>query len=65
MRTGCWWEDLRGGGDHVEDLRRRWEYNIKVDIREVGCGGMDWIDLSEDRNSWWAHVNAVINFWAP
>jgi len=36
----------------VEDLRRRWEYNSKVDIREVGCGGMDWIDLTEDRDRW-------------
>ena len=36
----------------MEDLRRRWEYNSKVDIREVGCGGMDWIDLTEDRDRW-------------
>jgi hypothetical protein len=60
----CWWEDLREG-DHVEDLRRRWEYDIKVDIREVGCGDMEWIDLAEDTDKWWAHVNAVINFRVP
>ena len=32
--------------------RRRWEDNIKEDRQEVGCGGMDWIDLAQDRDSW-------------
>ena len=32
--------------------RRRWEDNIKVDLQEVGCEGMDWIDLAEDRDRW-------------
>ena len=31
--------------------RRRWEDNIKMDLQEVGCGGMDWIDLAQDRDS--------------
>ena len=43
--------------------RRRWEDNIKVDLQEVGCGGMDWIDLAQDRDSWWALVNGVMNLW--
>ena len=41
--------------------RRRWEDNIKMDIQEVGCGGKDWIDLAQDRDSWRALVNAVMN----
>ena len=40
---------------------RRWEDNIKMNLLEVGCGGMDWIDLAQDRDRWWALVNAVVN----
>jgi len=45
--------------------RRRWEDNIKMDLQEVGCGGMDWIELAQDRDRWWALVNAVMNLWVP
>jgi hypothetical protein len=31
---------------------RRWDDNIKMDLREVGCGGMDWIELAQDRDRW-------------
>ena len=46
-------------------LRRRWEDNIKLDLQEVGCGGMDWIDLAQDRDRWLAVVNAVMNLRVP
>jgi len=39
----------------------RWEDNIEMDLQEVGCGGMDWIDLAQDRDRWRALVNAVMN----
>jgi len=39
--------------------RRRWEDNIKIDLQEVGCRGMDWIELAQDRDMWRAVVNAV------
>jgi hypothetical protein len=41
--------------------RRKWEDNIKADLQEVGCGGMDWIELAQDRGRWRALVNAVVN----
>jgi hypothetical protein len=41
--------------------RRRWEDNIKMDLKEVGCGGMDWIELAQDRDMLRAIVNAVMN----
>ena len=45
----------------VDNIRRRWEDNIKMDIQEVGCGGMDWIELAQDRDRWRALVNVVMN----
>jgi len=45
--------------------RRRWENNIKMYLQEVGCGGMDWIELAQDRDKWWAVVHAVMNFRVP
>jgi hypothetical protein len=45
--------------------RRRWEDNIKADLQEVGCGGMDWIELVKDRDRWRALVNAIMNLRVP
>ena len=41
--------------------RRRWENNIEMDLQEVGRRGRDWIVLAQDRDRWWALVNAVMN----
>jgi hypothetical protein len=45
--------------------RRRREDNIKMDLQEVGCGGMDWIMLAQDRDKWHTLVNPVMNLWVP
>ena len=45
--------------------RRRWEDNIRMDLREVGCGGVDWMELAQDRNRWRALASAVMNVRVP
>ena len=45
--------------------RRRWEDNIKMDHQKVGCGGMDWIELVQDRRRWPKFVTAVMNLRVP
>jgi hypothetical protein len=45
--------------------RHRWINNIKMDLLEIGLGGVDWIDLAQDRYRWRALVNAVMKFWVP
>jgi len=45
--------------------RRRWVDNIRMDLQEVGCGYMDWIELAQDRESWRTLVNAVMNLRVP
>jgi hypothetical protein len=45
--------------------RWRWEDNIKIDLRKVGWGVMDWIYLAQDRGGWWALVKAVMNLQVP
>ena len=44
---------------------RIWADNIKMDLPVVGCEGMDWIDMAQDRDRWRALVNAVMNLWVP
>jgi hypothetical protein len=45
--------------------RRRWADNIKIDLREIGWDGVDWIDLAQDRDQWRALVRAVMNLRVP
>ena len=45
--------------------RRRWQDNIKMDLQEVGCAGMDWIELALERARWGALVNAILNLRVP
>jgi hypothetical protein len=45
--------------------KRRWKKYIKMNYREIGWGGMDWINLAQDRDQWRALVNTVMNLGAP
>jgi hypothetical protein len=45
--------------------RRRWVDNIKMDLREVGWDGVDWMDMAQGRDQWRALVNTVLNLWVP
>ena len=45
--------------------RRRWEDNIRMDLREVGCRGVEWVELVQDRDRWRAIVTAVMNLRVP
>jgi hypothetical protein len=45
--------------------RRRWEDNIKLDLRKIGFGDVNWIHWAQDRDRWRALVNTVMNLWVP
>ena len=53
------------GKRSLERPRLRWEDNVKMGRQEVGCGGMDWIDLAQNRDRWRAFVNAVMKIRVP
>jgi hypothetical protein len=57
--------EKRGGKRALVRPRHRWEDNINVDLQEVGCGGMDWIELAQDRDRWPTLMNAVIYLRVP
>jgi hypothetical protein len=44
---------------------RRWVDNIKMDLRQIGWDGVDWIDMAQDRDQWRAHVNTVLKLRVP
>jgi hypothetical protein len=55
MLIGYWWKET------IRKTRRRWVYNVKMDLGEIGWGGMDWIDLVQDMNQRRALVNMAVN----
>jgi len=62
--AGLWWGNLLGERP-LGRPRRRWEGNLKIDLQEVGCGGVDWVELAQDRDRWRALVTAVMNLLVP
>ena len=54
-----------GGKRPLGRPRHRWEDNIEMELQEVECGVMEWIELVQDRGRWRAVVNAGLNFWVP
>jgi len=62
--TGFWWGKPEGKSP-LGRLRPRWEDNIKMDLQEWNVGGMDWIELDQDRDRWRALVNAVMKLRVP
>jgi hypothetical protein len=54
-----------GGKIPLGRPRCRWDDNIKINLREIGWGGMDWIDLAQDRDQWRADVDTVMNLCVP
>jgi hypothetical protein len=53
------------GQSPLESPRRSWKRNIKMDLQEVGCEDMDWIDVDQDRDRFWVLVNPVMNLRFP
>jgi hypothetical protein len=45
--------------------RHRWEDNIRTDLKEIGCEGVDWLHVAQDRDQWQAVVNRVMKLWIP
>jgi hypothetical protein len=60
INIGYWWKSQK-------ERRKmcRWVDNIKMDLREIGCSGIDWIDLTQGSDQWRVLVNTVMKLWVP
>jgi hypothetical protein len=62
MHIGYWWEKPEGKRP-LGRPRRKWVDNIKTVFREIGWGGMGWIDRAQDKGQWRPLLNTVMNLW--
>jgi hypothetical protein len=60
MHTGFWWGDLREG-DHLEDLDVDGRIILKWILQEIGCNGVDWIDMAQHKNKWQGILQTATN----
>jgi hypothetical protein len=65
MHIGFWWESQKERKRPLGRPRHRREDNMEEHLQEIGWGGMDWIDLAQDRDRWRALVNTVISLQVP
>jgi hypothetical protein len=65
MHIGFWWESQRERESSLKRRRRRWEDNIKMYLRVIEWGSMDWIELAQDRDQWRVFVKTVMNLRVP
>jgi hypothetical protein len=65
MRNACTVMVEKREGKRALSPRRRWEDNIRMNLREIGWEGVDWIHLAQDREQWWAPVTTVMNIRVP
>jgi hypothetical protein len=66
-RRGVYWV-MVGKPEGTRPLgkpRRRWENNIKMNLQDVGCGDMDWMERAQDRDRWWTLMNGVMSLRIP
>jgi hypothetical protein len=63
MPTTFWLENVKGRP--LGRPRRRWENNIRMDLRNIRWEDMNWIYLAQDRDQWWAHVITIMNLRVP
>ena len=53
------------GNSPLVKSRHRWEGNVRMNLQDVGCGVVDWVELAQDRDRWPALVTVVVNLWVP
>ena len=59
------WVGRPDGKRPLERSRPRWDDNFKMDLQQMEWGGVDWVDVAQDRDRWRALVHAATNFWVP